>query len=132
MEKITRIEKAAIRKMASSGGRKAAENMTAEERKLRAQKAVEAREVNRIRVQLIPGQISRDITYLIYRMPGDKYDITYEDGRVHASGQMKYLRVFLIQSGKASQREIERIGQELDRDGKSRITVTRHKVFTLG
>jgi hypothetical protein len=132
MEKITQKEKAAIHKMASSGGRKAAENMTPEERKLRAQKAVEAREVKRVELQLIPSQISRDITYIIHRTPGDKYLITYEDGRVHDSGQMKYLRVFLRQPGKASQREIERIGRELDQDGQSRITVTRHSVSILG
>lgn len=132
VKRITTAEKTAIRKMASSGGKKAAENMTAKQRKARAQKAVETREVNRVMVKLIPGQITRDITYVVRRLAGDKYEITYEDGRVHANGLMKYLRLFLIQSGKASERDLERISRELDGSGQASITVTRGKMFVFG
>jgi hypothetical protein len=56
--------------------------------------------------------VSAERTYIIRVLPGQRYDVVYENGHQRAAGELSHLSLFLQQSAIATGETLERVERE--------------------
>lgn len=74
--------------------------------------------------------MSAERTYIVRMLPGERYEVVYENSHQRAAGDLRHLSLFLQQSAIATGERLERIERELAATGESKVTVVWGKTFT--